>query len=41
MQLLGVASTGHLYLYAQTNPDVPPQKMFWKDIVLVQERMIL
>jgi hypothetical protein len=24
---VGVASTGHLYLYAQTNPDVPPQNV--------------
>jgi len=25
---VGVASTGHLYLYAQTNPDVPPENVF-------------
>jgi hypothetical protein len=25
--VVGVASTGHLYLYAQTNPDVPPQNV--------------
>ena len=24
---VGVASTGHLYLYAQTNPDVPPENV--------------
>jgi hypothetical protein len=24
---VGVASTGHLYLYSQTNPDVPPQNV--------------
>jgi hypothetical protein len=25
--VVGVASTGHLYLYAQTNPDVPPENV--------------
>ena len=25
--VVGVASTGHLYLYSQTNPDVPPQNV--------------